>query len=152
MKSHGIVGTAVLGACLLGVAPVPLLACMSAEGLDAFGGPFRSVEITIEPLREGQEPVTVTTEDPALLDGLATVLRRVEPGKDHKCRDVGTLRLTGLDRTVTRLGILPGHDERYHQLRLYSGEQYTVFRVEREAFLDAIERIGVPVRDPGFPR
>jgi hypothetical protein len=152
MKNSRIVGTAVLGACLLGAAPAPLLACVSAEGLDAFGGPFRAVEITIDPWREGQEPVAVTTDDPALLDGLATVLLRAEAGKDHKCRDVGTLRITAMDRTEMRLGILPGHDARYYQLRLYSGDRYAVFRVERETFLDAIDRIGVPVRDAGFPK
>jgi hypothetical protein len=113
---------------------------------------IESVRITVDPWRDGQDAVDISSSEASGVRALADLVRSAVLGEDHKCSNVGTVEFQMSNAGVVKLGILPGHDPSVYQYRFYSGEGYTVFHVPREAFLEALAQLGVPVNEQGFPQ
>ena len=101
-------------------------------------GPHLGVEIEIE----GSDPGVVA---------LLSVISSAEPSQGHKCANRGAIRFQLQGGDLIAVGLLPSHSEGSYQFRLYDGDHLEgVYSVHREALLDALERLGVPVDDPAF--
>ena len=116
------------------------------EGISAV-----AIKVKFHPFTQEQEWWTAEFNDPGRFGKLVDVLSGAIPSKDHKCADVGTVTLKYGNGEPVVLGILPGHDDQVYQFRLYGGEGYTIHQVDRAGFLAALQELGCPVDDPGFP-
>lgn len=92
------------------------------------------------------KPTSASTGDPAKIKALAEIVKTGIPTDDHKCADGGRLSFHLAGGKTLEVGILAGHDERYYEYRVYSSERegYSMFRVDREAFLAAMANISAP--------
>ncbi len=104
---------------------------------------IESVAIALEETPNRQQPANISSTDKGKIEALAAVLRRAEPAEDHKCGDGGIITFRFKDGSETRLGILAGHDPRYYEYRAYTKRGYSIFRVERDAFMLAMGKLGI---------
>lgn len=82
----------------------------------------------------------ITCTDLQALDNLVSLIQSATAVQEHACENFGVLTLTTADGTAIVIGILPGHDTRYYEIR-YDGLTY---RVDRSSFLTAVEKLGIP--------
>ena len=102
--------------------------------------------------RAEEETWTVKCEDQDLIKKLVMVFQGGQPSQDHKCSNIGTITIHFKNGKKLELGILPGHDETLYQFRLHADGEYDIFQVGRPEFLNALEAVGCPMNDAGFPR
>ena len=101
-------------------------------------GPHLGFEIELE----GDDP---------RLTALLSVISSAEPSPGHKCANRGAIRFRLEGGDVIAVGLLPSHSQGSYQFRLYDGDHLEgVFVVPRDALLDALEGLGVPMDDPAF--
>ena len=137
--------TVVLAFLLLGAAAAAQAPENKAPGLQK--GEIASLEIFDRDPASRVEELVFQTSDPERIEPLAAVIRSATPGRDHKCADTGVIVLHMKDGRAVRLGTLAGHDAAFWEYRLYSGEAYEVFRVDRGAFLRVLEQFGVRAKN-----
>jgi hypothetical protein len=94
--------------------------------------------------------IDIEGDDPEL-EALLSVLSSAEPSRGHKCANRGAIRFRLRGGQLIALGLLPSHSEGSYLYRLYDGVHLEgVFSVQRDALLDALGALGVPVDDPAF--
>jgi len=92
----------------------------------------------------------ITGSDPRV-GTLIEEIRASVPGGGHKCPNAGAIRFRMTDGRLIAVGLLPGHEPGDYAIRLYDGRRFVGTRsVNREAFLAALEVLGVPTEDPAF--
>ena len=92
---------------------------------------------------------TVVAGDDPRITPLIHLIRNAEPGKGHKCSNVGAVRFRMKDGSLLGLGLLPSHNETDFELRLYGDDQFLgVLRVDRQDLLAILESLGVPQEHP----
>ena len=139
--SHaGRIVAALLVACLVGCA---------GKGPDLPAGNVETVDIRLDDWGQNQKAAKVSSTDAAKVRALLAVLRSAKPTEDHKCGDSGKLTLRQKGGGAVEIGILAGHDLRFYEFRVYRGESYEIFRVERAPFLKAMAAFRVGELDPG---
>lgn len=114
-------------------------------------GDVEAVDIALEALGDRQKEASADSKDNQRIEALLSVLRQGQQTSDHKCGDSGTITLRTKRGTAIKLGILAGHKASYYEYRFYSGSRYTIFRVDRVAFLKAMTDLGMAELDSGFP-
>ena len=132
-------------ACLLLALSPVLCGCATKSAvLGALRPRITAVELQVAPssaTAHWRSAPVVQTSDPVAFGPLLAILDAATPSKDHKCEDVGEIRLlleNGTDPAALR--ILPGHDPAYYEFRY----EQRLYRVERTAFVEALRRLGVP--------
>jgi len=110
------------------------------------------ITITNITFKAEEDTWAVKCEDQDLIKKLVLVLQGGQPSQDHKCRDLAAITIQFEGGKNVKLGILPGHDEKLYQYRLHSDGAYAIFQVGRSEFLEALEAVGCPVNNSGFPR
>lgn len=94
----------------------------------------------------GPEPEPVRSDDREVIRLVLEALKSIEPAPMHKCSAVGELVLAKRSGKVIKLYFLPGHDQRFYE---YGGQGKT-YRVDREKFVEAMQKLKVKVpRDCG---
>ena len=132
--------TLALGVLLLAAVAAPASGITPA---DFPTGEIASLQIFDRNPASGIETLVFQTSDPERIETLAAVVRGGIPGRDHKCANTGAIVFHMKGGGAVELGTLAGHDESWWEFRLYSGEVYRLFRVERGAFLGVLEQFGV---------
>jgi hypothetical protein len=114
-------------------------------------GDIESVRINLNPWGPhlGFE-IEIEGDDPGMT-ALLTVISAAEPSQGHKCANRGAIRFRMVGGETIAVGLLPSHSEASYQFRLYAGDRLEgVFSVQREALLDALKGLGVPIDDPAL--
>lgn len=101
---------------------------------------FSAAEVRLLRYSEEGDDIHAATTDTQVIADLVSVIKRATVWEFHACAPVGELTLITSSGDRIRFGILPGHSERRYELRSEGG----TYRVNRSAFLNAIERLGVP--------
>jgi hypothetical protein len=121
--------------------PIDDVACLSVEGfrVDANGNVFAN-----------RNPLT---KDPGSARDVLRVMQRGWNTGDHKRGDDAWLIFERADGVPLEFGILPGHDSRYYEYRVYAfgRRTYRIFRMDRQPFLAAMASVGVTDLDLGRP-
>ncbi len=102
-----------------------------------------AVEIDLIPTAGGQPALMQRFDQPEVFKPLLEVFNTGREIADHRCPDTGHVAVHLRDGTQWHYGLLSGHDERYYHFRLYDGLKYRIFRVNRAAYADAMQRLGV---------
>jgi len=110
------------------------------------------VEISLHD-QMGNKTQQTLSKDPAKISALVEVLRTGKPASDHKCGNSGKVTLVLFGDTKIELGLLAGHHPEYYEFRLYTNDwrQYEMYRVDRAAFLAALESMQITQVDLGGP-
>lgn len=111
-----------------------------------------SVQISVNPWggHLGSE-VDLGGDDPGIRR-LIRLVQDAEPGADHRCANVGSIRFRMADGTLIGVGLLPAHDDDGFGLRLYRREDSVgIVSVGRESLISVLEDLGLP-RDSLWPR
>lgn len=75
---------------------------------------------------------------------LVELIDHASPGDDHKCSNIGAVRLFREDGGVVGVGLLPGHVEGLMNLRLYEDGSYLgVVEVDRDRLEAVLAMFGV---------
>lgn len=112
---------------------------------------FESASLVLTNWDHPEKSQSIEVRDRDLLKSLLVVLDNRKSTSDHKCADAGSLILharQGSDGDW-KVGILPGHNDGFYELRIYSDKQYEIFQVDRAAFLAAARKLGVTAIDQG---
>lgn len=119
-----------------------LLPIGPASPPDFTGQGFTSVHVEMRGIVEHAPAVSVSSEDSALIEELASLLRTGRPVVVCRCATLGTLEFRRPDGTLERVFLMPAHDDGSVEFRVMGRGRY---RVDREAFLRAVSTLGVPV-------
>jgi hypothetical protein len=90
----------------------------------------------------------VAGDHPAVSE-LVDLIDHAAPGNDHKCPNIGAIRLFREDRSVVAVGLLPSHSEGRFDLRLYDDGRFEcVVQVDHDRLREILASLGVPEDEP----
>jgi hypothetical protein len=107
---------------------------------DFTGQGFTSVRIEMRRPGGGWGGVMASSDDPALITGLADVLRSGRAVVVCRCAALGRLEFRRPDGTSEQVPIMPAHDGGSVEFRAGEGR----YRVSRESFLRVVGPLGLP--------
>jgi len=87
-----------------------------------------------------QDSTSSTITDSGAIRRVIASLSTSEPATDHKCASVGDLVFKAANGRRLHCTILPGHDERFYEVRI---RERGTLRVDRTVFMDAMKAAGV---------
>lgn len=138
-------------AAALGLVVVPTAANELTNRLDALE--VETARININPWGANLGFELEVSGDDRRLAPLLHLIREAPSGPDHKCANVGAVRLRMRNGDVLGIGLLPSHTEGRFDLRLYEGDRYLgVVQVDRERLLAVLAVLGLPPDDPWLAR
>lgn len=102
----------------------------------------RGVTITLfEDFTTKEPESTFAMQDKAIIGDLIQCLKTSRGHADHKCGDLGLITIE-FASGKERIGFLPGHSPQYYELR--HGDRN--YRVQRESFIQQLEKCGIPAK------
>ena len=92
--------------------------------------------------------ITVAGDHPAVA-AMLDLIAKSPPGADHKCSNIGAVRLFGADGTTRGVGLLPSHSQGEFELRLYEdGRLVSLVEVDLAELQEVLALFGVSHREP----